>query len=151
MMPTTTVPLARPTTSGALKIVRLLFPFFFNSFIFFIYHIHDFNKLVEGGIVSFSDSSEKLDNSDRDDDNDDYDDDFRSSTPPPNHNMDSFLMAEERAEMHGSREPSAQPSNSLPGDKDNINCLIIYNFYFICYFLTSLPPLCRNAISYSRF
>lgn len=71
------------------RIIRLLFPFpFFISFIHFFFFISFITLLqwtCRGDLVTFSDSSEKLDCSGGDDDDDDYDDDFRSSTPPPDH------------------------------------------------------------------
>lgn len=66
-------------------------------------------------MITSSNSSEKLDFSDRDDD-DDYNDNFHSSMPPPDHSKHTYLTAEERSELYGPREPSTKPSSSSPGN-----------------------------------
>lgn len=65
-------------------------------------------------MVTSSDLSKKLDYSGGYDD--DYDDDFHSSTPPLDHSKHTPLIAEERADVYGHGEPSAQPSSSSPSN-----------------------------------
>lgn len=67
-------------------------------------------------MVTSSDSSKKLDYSGRDDEEEEDYNDFHSSTPPPDHSKHTHLTAEERAEIHGPREPSALHSSSSLGD-----------------------------------
>lgn len=61
-------------------------------------------------MVTSYDSSEKLDYLGGDDDDDDNDDSFHSSTLPLDHSKYTYLMAEERVEVFGPGEPSAQLS-----------------------------------------
>lgn len=68
-------------------------------------------------MVTSFDSFENLDYSGGDDDDDnDYDDDLRSLMPPPDHIKHTYLTAEERIEVYGLREPSAQSSSFSPGN-----------------------------------
>lgn len=95
-----------------------------------------------------SDSSGKLDYTSGDDDNNDFNNDFHSSIPQPNHSKRTHMTAKKTNEIHGSREASAQPSSSLPGDVYLYLFLYFLSFLifqFLFFFIIGLPsPITKS-------